>query len=694
QAWLSRLIDAAVEQKVGGEALVCVNAWNEWAEGAYLEPDVHFGAAYANATGRAVSSSIATGERSTLLLVGHDAFPAGAQLLLLHLGRTLRRTCGIDVTFLLLGDGALRPDYEAVGRTVVATTARALADAVADARARGIEAALVNSAASADAVTACASAGMRAVWLVHELPRVLDDRQLWSAIERAAPGAGAIVFPAECVAAGFPHLPAQRRIRPQGCYRPIERDAREAAALRQAQGIEAGARLVLGAGTGDLRKGFDLFLQAWRIACTRGDAVFCWLGEIDKELRRWLGAEIDAAVATGRLKLPGYQENTAAWFSAADAFALTSREDPYPSVVLEALSAGLPVVAFAGSGGAPELIARLDGGEVVAMGDAAAMADALLTTRRPRHAAALVRRDFAWNAYAEALVAETWPDRPSVSVAVTSCDYARYLPERLRSAFAQTYPVAGICVLDDASTDDSVAVAHDVSVAAGRDIDVIVRPRRSGSPWGQWRMAAERARSDWLWIAESDDAADPTMLAALASAVRSKPDAVLAACDSRAIDDAGATVWDDYQGYYADSGAAALAHDASFPARAFAERFLAERNLLLNVSAVLWRRDRFLAALDRCGDELASWRIAGDWRMYLEMLADQAGSVVWVARPLNAHRRHGASATGKLDVRRHHAEIARMHKMLAERLDLDAAAIARQARTRAALTGSGRARAA
>ncbi|MBC7799823.1 MAG: glycoside hydrolase family 99-like domain-containing protein, partial [Gemmatimonadaceae bacterium] len=55
QAWLERLIEAAVAQPVGNEAIVCVNAWNEWAEGAYLEPDVHFGAAYLNATARAVA---------------------------------------------------------------------------------------------------------------------------------------------------------------------------------------------------------------------------------------------------------------------------------------------------------------------------------------------------------------------------------------------------------------------------------------------------------------------------------------------------------------------------------------------------------------------------------------------------------------------------------------------------------------
>ena len=38
--------------------------------------------------------------------------------------------------------------------------------------------------------------------------------------------------------------------------------------------------------------------------------------------------------------MAGYRDDMDAVFSAADAFALTSREDPFPTVVLEALSAG------------------------------------------------------------------------------------------------------------------------------------------------------------------------------------------------------------------------------------------------------------------------------------------------------------------------------------------------------------------
>lgn len=57
QAWMEALVQHAQDNPVYGESLVCVNAWNEWAEGAVLEPDVHNGAAYLNAVSRAVFGS-------------------------------------------------------------------------------------------------------------------------------------------------------------------------------------------------------------------------------------------------------------------------------------------------------------------------------------------------------------------------------------------------------------------------------------------------------------------------------------------------------------------------------------------------------------------------------------------------------------------------------------------------------------
>lgn len=55
EAWLATLVERAQREPFFGQPIVCINAWNEWCEGAYLEPDLHYGSAYLNATGRAVS---------------------------------------------------------------------------------------------------------------------------------------------------------------------------------------------------------------------------------------------------------------------------------------------------------------------------------------------------------------------------------------------------------------------------------------------------------------------------------------------------------------------------------------------------------------------------------------------------------------------------------------------------------------
>jgi glycosyltransferase involved in cell wall biosynthesis len=687
QAWIEGLVEHARAHPFLGEPFVCVNAWNEWAEGAYLEPDVHYGAAYLNATARAVTRAVPDATAGKLLLVGHDAFAAGAQHLLLHLLQRLQQGQGLNVEYLLLGDGKLTTEYAAVAAGAVfkdpPRQQAALGERIADWVKRGFTTAVVNTSAAAWIVPKLKAAGMRVTLLVHEMPRMLREKDLVPGARAGAAAADCIVFAASAVRDRFAELAPfdsqNALIMPQGSYRTPERSTEARARLRAELGIGDDTQLVLGAGYADLRKGFDLFLQVWRAARRRNaEVMFCWIGDIDPLMRTYLGDEIAEAEATGSFRFAGFQKAIADWLSAADVFALTSREDPFPAVVQEAMCAGLATVAFADSGGIPEMLMRHRCGEVVPMADADAMADSLLRIAGDPDAfggrarlVALARAEFDFDRYSEWLLRTARPDVVRISAVVPSYNYANYLERRLASITAQTYPLTELIVLDDASTDDSLAVARMVAAGGKRDIAIIGSAANSGSVFRQWRRAAELSRGDYLWIAEADDDADRDFLATLAARLNSVPDIDLAFCDSRSIDGKGAPIWPSYGDYYRASGAVELTRDGVFPARDFARRFLGERNLILNASAVLWKRPALLAALDRCGDELSRYRMAGDWRVYIELLAASPGHVAYVASPLNVHRRHDASVTHQLRGRRHRDEIARVHRAIRDRLGAD-----------------------
>jgi hypothetical protein len=94
-----------------------------------------------------------------------------------------------------------------------------------------------------------------------------------------------------------------------------------------------------------------------------------------------------------------------------------------------------------------------------------------------------------------------------------------------------------------------------------------------------------------------------------------------------------------------------------------------------------------LRALAACEADLLGFRMAGDWRLYLEALALPGATVGYEAEPLNVHRRHAASVTHALDADVHVAEIARCHAFAREGFGLPKAVRAGQASYLAEVSG-------
>lgn len=67
QHWLATLIDYSRQHLPADRRFIVVNAWNEWAEGAHLEPDTRFGYSYLNAIGRALSGKAYQDENAAVL---------------------------------------------------------------------------------------------------------------------------------------------------------------------------------------------------------------------------------------------------------------------------------------------------------------------------------------------------------------------------------------------------------------------------------------------------------------------------------------------------------------------------------------------------------------------------------------------------------------------------------------------------
>lgn len=627
-------------------------------------------------------------------LLSHDARAHGAQYLALNIVRELV-ALGVEVQVVLQDGGWLRPRFEALAPThcLAGLDDAGIAAVAHDLREDGVEVLYANTAVAGRVIRGFRAAGLRVIGLVHELPGLVAYYGLQSALEALVEASERVVVASRAVREGLAAMLPGRALdhvvqRPQGLYarnryRCDPDPSAPRVALRDRLGIPHHAAVVATVGYADARKGADLWARAAAIACRRrADLNFVWVGHRDPSLASVIDALLRDAGVGDRVHFIGVDFDTDDVYAGADAYALPSREDPFPSVLLESLSVGTPAVAFAGTGGGAELLAEA-GGVLAPAFDVAAFADALLAVvndpaRRDALGAAgraRIERDHGFREYVLDLLAIAGGDVPRIDAVVPNYNHARHLAERIASIEAQTLPVSRVVLLDDASRDASAGVLQVIGQYCEPAPLLLRRRENSGSPFLQWREGVRRARGEFVWIAEADDVAEPGLLAALAEAMRRDSGIVLAYAQSCRIDRDGRVLAPDYLGWTDDLDAARWRAPYTVQGRVEIARALAVKNTIPNVSAVLFRRDALEAVLEERMAEIADLRIAGDWATYLYLAC--MGRIHFEPAVGNRHRHHPRAVTSRIDARRHYDEVVAMQRLAASLVPLDDAVRAR-----------------
>lgn len=224
---------------------------------------------------------------------------------------------------------------------------------------------------------------------------------------------------------------------------------------------------------------------------------------------------------------------------------------------------------------------------------------------------------------------------PTVSVIVPNYNHAPYLRQRIESILAQTYQDFELILLDDGSTDGS----RDILDSYRNDPHVthhIYNETNSGSAFRQWNKGIALAKGGWVWVAESDDYAEPTFLERMIEEVAKAPHCVLAYAATWWVDEKGNKLWNTRHSDQVNL----------YPGHDFIRRKLAINNSIANVSECIFRREAYRPGESHRYEHM---RLCGDWFFYV-LLAEH-GNVVEVEEPLNYYRQHRSNISSDAERR-------------------------------------------
>lgn len=308
--------------------------------------------------------------QDVIVLITHDMSRSGAPLLLLNIARELSEQHHKRIILISTVDGELRLDFECYCHVICLKQnhlnylecyeqVEELFYTLFDYSVNNV---LANTIGSCLFVPVLEKYGFDYQILIHELPDVIERMNWTELVKSNLPQIknGKAVYSSKFVLESHQNnfdLPQKVDVIPQGMFHNvsyiINKDSQ--IRLRQRYNLPLDSKIIFNGGRDLPRKGVDLFYQiAQQVTLANKHIYFIYLcDKTAPELVELLGEDFDK---NPNIIFDDFASDYSLYLEGSDVFALTSREDPFPNVMLDSLAHGLPMIAFDKCGGAPEVL--------------------------------------------------------------------------------------------------------------------------------------------------------------------------------------------------------------------------------------------------------------------------------------------------------------------------------------------------
>lgn len=214
-----------------------------------------------------------------------------------------------------------------------------------------------------------------------------------------------------------------------------------------------------------------------------------------------------------------------------------------------------------------------------------------------------------------------------VAVVIPSFNYARFVSQAIDSVLAQTWPADEIIVVDDASTDDTLAVLEPY-LQAGK-IKLLQHAVNSGTVGASRNTGIAATDAEFVLCLDADDMIAPEYVETCLAAIKDRHEIGVVYVGVKTINEANGQQ---------------MVHQGWPPP--FSWKFMSTRRIPANnciPTASLFRREMW----ERCGGYDEGMRSTEDVEFWIRALGCGFEAVKCDERPLFIYRRHGESMSSR-----------------------------------------------